>query len=104
MDFKGRRSGINYEMTGLRHGFSRVSEPDGFFDCGFTDKHGKKVGKHVIRENPRVIYERDYTNGGEIQAVASPEEYWEQKAHDIIFSEEKVEAIEKMLKYISLNI
>ena len=91
-------------MTGLRHGFSRISEPDGSFDCGFTDKHGKKVGKHVIRENSRVIYERDYTDGGEIQAVASPEEYWEQKAHDIIFSEEKVEAIEKMLKYISLNI
>ena len=83
-------------MTGLRHGFSRVSEADGSFDCGFTDKHGNKVGKHVFRENPRVIYERDYTNGGEIQAIDSPEEYWEQKAHEIIFSEEKVEAIEKM--------
>ena len=62
------------------------------------------MGKHVIKENSRVIYERDYTNGREIQAIASPEGYWAQKAHEIVFSEEKVEAIEKMLKYISLNI
>lgn len=62
------------------------------------------MGKHVIKENPKVIYERDYTNGGEIQAIDSPEEFWEKKAHEIIFSEEKVEAIDKMLKYIALNI